>query len=68
VTEDVLLFYLVVTVRRNPTGKRGGLWVAMSPVVTLFLQGLSRSAAAASEMLGHGFDGVVVSDRSVGPI
>jgi transposase len=31
----------------NPKGKRGWLWVAMSPVVTVFLQGLSRSAAAA---------------------
>jgi transposase len=48
---------------RNPTGKRGWLWVAMSPVVTVFLQGLSRSAAAASELLGHGFGGIVVSDR-----
>jgi transposase len=48
---------------RNPTGKRGWLWVAMSPVVTVFLQGLSRSAAAAIELLGHGFGGIVVSDR-----
>ncbi|MFM9100018.1 MAG: IS66 family transposase, partial [Cyanobium sp.] len=48
---------------RNPTGKRGWLWVAMSPVVTVFLQGLSRSAAAATELLGHGFGGIVVSDR-----
>jgi len=36
----------------NPTGKRGWLWVALSPVVTVFLQGLSRSAAAAIELLG----------------
>ena len=48
---------------RNPTGKRGWLWVAMSPVVTVFLQGLSRSAAAATALLGHGFGGIVVSDR-----
>ncbi len=47
----------------NPTGKRGWVWVAMSPVVTVFLQGLSRSAAAATELLGHGFGGLVVSDR-----
>jgi len=47
----------------NPTGKRGWLWVARSPVVTVFLQGLSRSAAAATELLGHGFGGIVVSDR-----
>jgi transposase len=35
----------------------------MSPVVTVFLQGLSRSAATAIELLGHGFGGIVVSDR-----
>ena len=54
---------LRAAVGRNPTGKRGWLWVAMSPVVTVFLQGLSRSAAAATELLGHGFGGIVVSDR-----
>ncbi|MFZ0407185.1 MAG: transposase [Cyanobium sp.] len=35
----------------------------MTPVVTLFRQGLSRSAAAAIELLGHAFGGIVVSDR-----
>ncbi len=35
----------------------------MTPIVTVFLQGLSRSAAAAKELLGPGFAGVVVSDR-----
>jgi hypothetical protein len=49
---------------RNPTGKRGWLWVAMSPVVTVFLQGLSRSAAAATALLDHGFGGIVVSDAA----
>jgi hypothetical protein len=47
----------------NPKGKRGWLWVMVTPIVTVFLQGLSRSAAAAKELLGHGFTGVVVSDR-----
>jgi transposase len=47
----------------NPKGKRGWLWVMVTPIVTVFLQGLSRSAAAAKELLGHGFAGVVVSDR-----
>jgi len=47
----------------NPTGKRGWQWVMVSPVVTVFLQGLSRSAAAATELLGPGFGGIVVSDR-----
>ena len=35
----------------------------MTPVVTVFLQGLSRSAAAAIELLGDAFAGTVVSDR-----
>ena len=35
----------------------------MTPVVTVFRQGLSRSAAAAIELLGDGFAGTVVSDR-----
>jgi len=34
----------------------------VTPVVTLFLQGLSRSAAAAIELLGTAFGGIVVSD------
>jgi len=47
----------------NAKGRRGWLWVMVTPIVTVFLQGLSRSAAAAKELLGHGFAGVVVSDR-----
>ena len=47
----------------TPTGKRGWQWVMVTGVVTVFLQGLSRSAAAAIELLGHGFGGIVVSDR-----
>jgi transposase len=47
----------------NPEGKRGWQWVMVTPVVTVFLQGLSRSSAAAMELLGHAFGGIVVSDR-----
>ena len=47
----------------NPDGKRGWQWVMVTPMVTVFLQGLSRSAAAAMELLGHAFAGIVVSDR-----
>ena len=47
----------------NPEGRRGWQWVMVTPVVTVFLQGLSRSAAAARELLGHAFAGIVVSDR-----
>ena len=47
----------------NPDRKRGWQWVMVTPVVTVFLQGLSRSAAAAIELLGTTFGGIVVSDR-----
>ncbi len=33
----------------SPKGKRGWLWVMVTPIVTVFLQGLSRSASAAKE-------------------
>jgi transposase len=48
---------------RNPAGRRGWQWVMVTPLVTVFLQGLSRSSAAAMELLGHAFGGIVVSDR-----
>jgi hypothetical protein len=35
----------------------------LTTVVTVFVQGLSRSAAAAIELPGDAFDGIVVSDR-----
>jgi transposase len=47
----------------NPTGKRGLQWVMVTTVVTVFIQGLSRSTAAAIEPLGGSFGGIVVSDR-----
>jgi transposase len=55
----------------NPTRRRCWLWVYAKPsaqrlvtlVVTVFLQGLSRSVAAAIELLGDAFAGTVVSDR-----
>jgi transposase len=47
----------------NPSGKRGWQWVMVTPVVTVFRQGLSRSGAAAIELLGNSFGGIVVSDR-----
>ena len=46
-----------------PTGKRGWQWVMVTALVTVFLQGLSRSSAAAIELLGDAFGGIVVSDR-----
>jgi hypothetical protein len=47
----------------NPTGKRGWQWVMVTAVVTVFIQGLSRSTAASIELLGSSFGGIVVSDR-----
>ena len=47
----------------NPDRKRGWQWVMVTPVATVFLQGLSRSAAAAVELLGTAFSGIAVSDR-----
>jgi hypothetical protein len=47
----------------NPTGMRGWQWVMVTAMVTVFIQGLSRSTAAAIELLGSTFGGIVVSDR-----
>jgi transposase len=47
----------------NPAGRRGWHWVMVTPVATVFLQGLSRSIAAAMELLGNAFGGIVVNDR-----
>ena len=47
----------------NPTGKRGWQWVMVTAMVTVLIQGLSRSTAAAIELLGSTFGGIVVSDR-----
>jgi transposase len=47
----------------NPGGKRGWQWVMVTAMVTVFVQGLSRSTAAAIELLGEAFGGIVVSDR-----
>jgi transposase len=54
---------LRAAVGNNPTGKRGWQWVMVTAVVTVFIQGLSRSTAAAIELLGSSFGGIVVSDR-----
>jgi hypothetical protein len=47
----------------NPDGKRGWQWVMVTAMVTVFMQGLSRSTAAAIDLLGDAFGGIVVSDR-----
>ncbi|QPN68060.1 transposase [Synechococcus sp. CBW1006] len=55
----------------NPDGRRGWEWVMVTAMVTVFMQGLSRSKAAAIALLGNAFGGnrsaedcvYVVSDR-----
>jgi transposase len=47
----------------NLGGKRGWQWVIVTAMVTVFMQGLSRSTAAAIDLLGDAFSGIVVSDR-----
>ena len=47
----------------NPIGKRGWQWVMVTAAVTVFIQGLSRSTAAAIELLGSILGSIVVSDR-----
>ncbi|MGB3546668.1 MAG: IS66 family transposase [Saprospiraceae bacterium] len=48
---------------QNPTGKRGWLWVIVTPLVSYFEVLLSRSQASAQQLLGVPASGVVVSDR-----
>jgi len=47
----------------NPTGKRGWQWVMVTAGVTMFIQSLSLSTAAAIELLGSTFGGIVEIDR-----
>ena len=47
----------------NPTAKQGWQWVMVTAVVTVFIQGLSRSTATAIELLGRTFGVIVVGDR-----
>lgn len=47
----------------NPSGKRGWLWVLVTPLVSYFEIFLSRSQVSARTLLGETVRGVVVSDR-----
>ncbi len=44
--------------------KRAWLWVAVTSLVTVFLVRLSRGGQVARELLGAGFCGILVTDRS----
>ena len=47
----------------NAQGKRGWLWVVVTPLVCYFQVSLSRSKAVAQALLGVNFAGIVNSDR-----
>jgi transposase len=47
----------------NPNNRRGWLWVVVTPLVTFFTVTLSRSKAAAKQILGEDFEGYLGSDR-----
>jgi transposase len=44
-------------------GKRGWLWVVVTPLVTVFRVALSRAGQVARDMLGENSNGIVGSDR-----
>jgi len=48
---------------KNPTAKKGWLWVLVSEAITVFKVALSRSQESAKQMLGEDYQGIVVSDR-----
>lgn len=47
----------------NPEKRRGWLWTAVTPLVTVFLVSLYRSKETAKQLLGEGFAGILGSDR-----
>jgi hypothetical protein len=48
---------------KNPEGKKAWLWMAVTPLVTLFQVMLARSTEAAQSLLGEKFSGILNSDR-----
>jgi hypothetical protein len=47
----------------NPNGRSGWLWVLRNASVTVFDLGLSRSKAAAQQLIGEEFSGILICDR-----
>jgi len=47
----------------NPEGRRGWLWVLVTPLLSVFEDSLSRSAEVAKQLLGTDFSGILISDR-----
>jgi transposase len=48
---------------RNPKQTKGWLWVLVTPLVSFFAVVLSRSQAAAKDLIGASYGGIVTSDR-----
>lgn len=48
---------------KNPTGRKGWLWVMVTPLVNYFAVFLGRSQAVCQHLLGEKFNGIVSSDR-----
>lgn len=48
---------------KNPSGRKGWLWVMVTPLVSYFAVFLARSQAVCEQLLGKTFDGIVSSDR-----
>jgi transposase len=48
---------------KNPSGRKGWLWVMVTPLVSYFAVCLGRSQALCQQLLGEGFSGIVSSDR-----
>jgi len=47
----------------NPNGRRGWLWVMVTPLLSVFQLVLSRSGDAARQLLGDNYGGILISDR-----
>jgi transposase len=50
----------------NPNGRKGWLWVMVTPLVSYFAVCLGRSQAVCQQLLGQRFSGIVSSDRFSG--
>ncbi|MEM7769857.1 MAG: IS66 family transposase [Cyanobacteria bacterium P01_A01_bin.37] len=48
---------------QNPEGRKGWLWVLVTPLVSVFAVVLSRSQQTAKQLIGETFEGIVSSDR-----
>lgn len=48
---------------QNPHNQKAWLWVAVTPLVSFFQVVLARSSAAAQDLLGQDFQGILNSDR-----